>query len=495
VARRHGLQSEILLSLAVVMLTATLGLGALLVKTHEASVRRLHPLAARTLLDDARHGLASSEWVPELRWWRVEPAGRATPRGAHVEPIDAGSLELAREASARGVPLVRAGFPWEPLRFAAPDGAGALAARLPPAVPGLLVLGVLLGDALVFTAFGATLLRRRLVLPLQRLAGAARALADGELSTRAPAEGPRETWEVARAFNEMSEALAARTGALEKAVAELRESNAQLRDARAGLDRAERLAAVGQLAAGVAHEVGNPMGAMLAFVELARRDPGLSQEGRSHLERVQQEGLRVRGILRQLLDFSRPPRAERMPVDLVAIAEQTAGLLRAQRRYAGIALEVAAEDAPPLALADRNLVAQILLNLLLNALDALAGAGSEAPRIEVRVRPAAGRLRAGEAAGAAAGRRRLDAVECRVADNGPGVPAELRERIFDPFFTTRAPGEGTGLGLSNALRFAEELGGSLALDAAHAPGAAFVLRLPAAHEDRPGAEVAVRGEA
>ena len=97
-ARRHGLQSEILLSLAVVMLTATLGLGALLVKTHEASVRRLHPLAARTLLDDARHGLASSEWVPELRWWRVEPAGRATPRWSSVSTAGAPGPVPSRSA-------------------------------------------------------------------------------------------------------------------------------------------------------------------------------------------------------------------------------------------------------------------------------------------------------------------------------------------------------------------------------------------------------------
>jgi two-component system NtrC family sensor kinase len=498
VARRHGLQTEILVSLAVVMLTATAALAALALKTNEASMQRLHPLAARALLEDARRPLPrTSVLVPELRWWSIARGGRAEPRGSHSTPIDEGSLELGREAAELGAPLLRAGFPWDPVRFAMPLEDGLVIARLPPAVPGSVVLTMLVADGLIFTAFAATLLRRRLVRPLQRLAAAARELADGDRGVRAPADGPRETWEVARAFNEMSEALELRTGALEKAVAELRDSNEQLREARVGLDRAERLAAVGTLAAGVAHEVGNPMGAMLAFVELARRDPGLTEEGREHLGRVQQEGQRVRSILRQLLDFSRPPRTERAPVDLLALAEETAGLVRAQRRYAGVSLEVTGEGATPLALADRNSVAQILLNLLLNAMHAVLGAASDAPRVEVHVRPVATRVRGDGDEAEVGRRRRLDAVECVVSDNGPGIPEADRGRIFDPFFTTKEPGEGTGLGLSNALRMAEELGGSLGLeDAGSGRGAAFVLRLPTAEagpaEDGGGVRVRSR---
>jgi len=347
------------------------------------------------------------------------------------------------------------------------------------------VLAVLIADGLVFTAFGVTLLRRRLVRPLQRLAGAARELADGDLSVRAPAEGPHETWEVASAFNEMSEALETRTGALEKAVADLRQSNDQLRDARVELDRAERLAAVGSLAAGVAHEVGNPMGAMLAFVELAKRDAGLSDAGRSHLDRVLQEGARVRTILRQLLDFSRPPRTERVAVDLVGLARETAQLVGAQRRFTGVRIDVEAEGQPPEALADPAAVAQIVLNLLLNAVEALLASPSSEPRVRVVVRAVPGRTRAGDQPAEAVRRGRIAAVECRVSDNGPGIPEADRERIFDPFYTTRDPGEGTGLGLSNALRFAEELGGRLWLEPASGPGSCFVLQLPLA---QPAAE-------
>jgi signal transduction histidine kinase len=466
VARRRGLEAEILVSLAVVMVTATAVLGGLLVETHEASVRQLQRLAARSLLEEARAELPAV--APEVRrWWLVDGEGRARSRGVHAEPIDAGSRALASEARQRGTPLLRAGRPWEPVRFAAPEERGVLVTRLPPAASGWVLVAVLLADVVVFTAFGLYLLRARLVLPLRRLAATARAIADGNWAARVPAEGPRETWALANAFNEMTEALEARSGALEKAVVDLSESNRSLREARAGLDRAERLAAVGCLAAGVAHEVGNPLGAMLAFLDLARRDAGLSGEAQRYLERAGSEGQKVRGILRQLLDFSRPPRTERAAVDLAAVCRETCELVSAQRRYAEISIEIVTEGDPSAALADRNTVAQIVLNLLLNAGDALRD-GTPEPRVRITVRPAA------------AACRRFEAVECVVADNGPGIPAQERERVFDPFYTTKQPGAGTGLGLSNALRFAEELGGALALDAdSSGPGAVFILRLPA----------------
>jgi signal transduction histidine kinase len=483
VTRRRGLRSEVLLSLALLMGMAILVLGGLLLATHESHVRQLQGLAARSLLADARSPLLP-ESVPGMRWWRVDPKGYASAHGEAGDGIDAESRAVAREARALGQPLLRAGRPWEPIRFAAPTAAGEVAvAWIPPVASGALLAGVLLAALVVITGFGAYVLRGSLVRPLERLAAAVRAIGEGDLAARAPVAGTREAAEVAEAVNTMSEALARRSEALEKAVAELRESNQRLREARAGLDRAERLAAVGRLAAGVAHEVGNPMGALLAFVELAGRDPGLGTAAREHLARALREGERVRVILRQLLDFSMPARGVRAPIDLARVCEETAALVRAQRRFAAVRIDVASEGGAPPALADPSGVAQILLNLLLNAADALAR-GTPQPRIEITVRPAAARLRAGDAdPAAAAGRRRSDAVECVVADNGPGIAEEDRERIFDPFFTTKPPGEGTGLGLANSLRFAEEYGGSLELlPAGPGAGAAFLLRLPAAME-------------
>jgi two-component system, NtrC family, sensor kinase len=489
-----GLQTEVVLSLALVMLAATTLLAAALLHGHET---RWRDLLGRALLAEAR-----GQPAPELalitgtQWWELRAAGDVRAAWAGGEPLDTETRALAEDALRRGEPLLRPGAVWGEIRFAAPVAPGVVAAARLPASASLRLRGLPLAlagallalDVAVFTAFGATVLRRRVVLPLQRLAGAARGIADGGFDARVPEEGPREALEVAAAFNEMAEALAARTAALEKAVADLRAINTELRQTRAGLDRAERLAAVGRLAAGVAHEVGNPMGALLAFLDLAGREPGRARE---HLARATEQGERIRRILRQLLDFARPGAAQlaRRAFDLAAAAAEAVALVRAQRRYAGIGFEMAVEGAPPPALGDPAATAQVLLNLVLNAADAVRAAGGS--RVALAVRGAAMTTRAGEARPAGvAGRRAPDAVECLVADDGCGIAPEDRERVFDPFFTTKDPGEGTGLGLSNSLRLAEEMAG--ALEGVEPPAGlrtAFVLRLPAAAEPATGCEV------
>jgi len=490
--RRPGLFAELLASLSVIMFGATLLLAIVLVREQEA---RLREVLGRALSAEARDPLRNpTPLVPGTNWWTVGPDGVAIRRTAGAGEIDPATRALADEARSTDSALVSVGPPWQPVRFALPiDAEGhVVVARLPAGAalqrglaPSGVALAVLVGDLAIFLLFGVTLLRGRVVLPLRRLAAAARAIADGAHGARVPVEGARETAELAQAFNEMTSALERREEALTKAVADLRQANRSLRLAEAGLARAERLAAVGRLAAGVAHEVGNPMGALLSFLDLAGRDPGLSEVAQAHLERARQQVERVRTILRQLLDFSRPPRPQLAPIDLAATAEEVLALVRAQRRYEGVKFSVEREGNPPLALADASSVAQILLNLVLNAGDAVGGSSKEAAarcegRVSMRVRGAALLRRAADGPGVVPSRSQQDAVECVVCDDGPGIAPEDRERIFDPFFTTKPPGEGTGLGLANALRLAEEQGGVLELeDPGSGSGACFVLRLPA----------------
>jgi two-component system, NtrC family, sensor kinase len=473
---RRGVQLELLVGLAIVMATATAVLLLLGLRLQETRLEQTWPLAVVAL---AR--LASEQ--PELPpgpagayWWRLDEQGIARPLG-DAPPIDAETRAIAEAAGAREEILLARDWPWHPVRIAIPDSRGIAAMRLPAAAPPALVAGLVLGAIAIFTAFGATVLRGGVVRPLERLSRAARAVAAGDLEVRVPEEGVAETAGMARAFNEMTGALAERTQALEKAVADLRESGRSLRTARQGLDRAERLAAVGRLAAGVAHEVGNPAGALLAFLDLVARDTGLSEAGRGHLAKARTQVERVRSILRDLLGFARPARGECAPVDLPQLAEEVLELVRAQRRYAGIGFQVLVEGEVPRALTDRSAVAQILLNLVLNAGDAVRPEGGA---VRVCLAPTALERRAGDDSGSGAAHSRIDAVELRVEDDGPGVPAADRERIFDPFYTTKQPGEGTGLGLANAMRSAEQLGGRLDL-AEHRPGAGavFVVTLPA----------------
>jgi C4-dicarboxylate-specific signal transduction histidine kinase len=465
-ARRRGLQFDILISLLVVMITSAVVLGAGLIQAHRTHIEALRLLGARAMTEKAAASAGVAPLGPEpLVWWIAVPGAAPRPSITHHSDLEVKGRELADSARQQGASLLSSGPPWQPSYFAGPTAIpGQIAvARLPAIFPLAQALALYGAEVVVFTLFGVYLLRRRLVVPLQRLAAAARATTAGEAGVRVAVSGVAETEEVATAFNEMTEALEGRAVELEKANVELRRSNEQLRTARVGLDRAERLAAVGRLAAGVAHEVGNPMGALLAFLNIAQRDGGIAEQTREALDHASRQGGRVRSILRQLLDFSRPPQASRESVDLKAVATEVVTLVGAQSKADSIRLAVRAPNPPPLALADPGVVSQILLNLVLNAVDAVAGVAEPAVELELCAVVVD------------------DVVECSVCDNGPGIAEEDRERIFDPFFTTKDPGEGTGLGLANAARFAEELGGRLELHApAHSPGARFVLTLPAA---------------
>ena len=461
----RGVQAEVLASLALVMVTAIGLLTVFFFEAHAKHLDRLAPLLGRGLREEAANSaLAYRDVSASASWFRVGRSDTSRPHAVTGEVLGDAGLVLAAAVREQNKPLLQAGWPWQPIRFAMPLSGTAPGvvgvAVVQPSLEGWIVLGLLLADVFIFTGLGAYLLRRRVVSPLRQLASAAKAIEESGPGHRLAVEGVKEVVDVAEALSDMSQALERRNSDLEKAIADLRSANASLERARDGLDRSERLAAVGRLAAGVAHEVGNPMGAVLAFIDLAGRGPELSEASRGHLRRAVEQGLRVRTILGQLLDFSRPPRPMRTELDLLAQAEQAVALVSAQRGYEGVTFEVSGGAAR--ALADESIVSQILLNLVLNAADAVAAA--EGPRVYLALEV-----------------QTSGDVTCRVEDNGPGVPGEDRQRIFEPFFTTKPPGEGTGLGLANALRFAEELGGSLACeDSAALGGASFVLCLPAA---------------
>jgi len=493
---RQGVQAEVLTSLALVMITATGLLAAVFLEINQVRIQSLHALLGRGFLAEVDAPVFGSGAFQAGVVWRVDTEGRVRGANASSELLDDETRALAEEALALGEPLVQSGAPWDAIRFAAPSSVAdqVVTGRIDAPISAS-VLGVLIAvDMLIFGLFGVTLLRRRVVGPLHRLALAVRGLGKGDLPASLPVEGVGEIEELAIAFNEMQEALASRTGALEKAVLELRDVNASLLQAREGLDRAERLAMVGSLAAGVAHEVGNPMGALLAFLEVAGRDPGLGPDGRRCLEKASEQGERVRVILRQLLDFSRLPQVEHGPIALEEIAAQAVELVSAQQAFSDIEFEVRAAPNVGRAMGDTSLASQILLNLVLNAASALR----EAPqrKIVIEIMPVAQRRRADDTQSATTSLERADAVGCLVGDSGPGVTLADPQRIFDPFFTTKAPGEGTGLGLANARRLAQEMGGGLELEGTPSAdgGALFRFVLPMEGPEAPEGAGKAAGE-
>jgi two-component system NtrC family sensor kinase len=314
------------------------------------------------------------------------------------------------------------------------------------------------------TGLGLLLLVRSVARPVDRIVGAAERLrgADGDLPILAPPGEPEGhgLHRAALAFERTAAALGDERARLAAKVAELERANAALAAARESLLRTEKLATVGRLAAGVAHEVGNPLGAIGGYAELARARlaAGGDPTALDYLDRIRAETARIDRIVRGLLDFARPAPLALVPVSLGAAVEAARRLAAVQRRFQGVRVEVSLPpDLPPVR-ADEGRLAQLLLNLLLNAGDATGGAGA------VRI----------------AARAEGGAVRLEVADDGPGIPEKDLPRVFDPFFTTKPPGEGTGLGLAVCHGIAESFGGEIAAGNAPGGGAVLTVRLPTA---------------
>ena len=494
-ARTRGLQFEIIANLFVVMLA---GLAIVAVVMGALATRSVDRAALERLRMGARHLeralVLASPRLQDLAvvirtlpprtlggsWFVLDEGGRNLSSGSSSAHPVAELAELSRMARERGEALQGGGMPIRDrvlaVRIVTPTGETGtlvgwvskqeLTRRLLP----MLRSGawVLLISASVFVAFGAYLLRRRIVRPLQRLSLATHRIAAGDLGVYTDATGSDELAELAANFNQMAESLAREHEALTRAHRSLIQS--------------ERLAGVGRLAAGVAHEVGNPLAAILGYAELLRREPDLSVRGREASERVRDEALRIRALVRELLDLSRADSLELASLGVGEVLGRVLKRMRPQKLLQGMELELVLEPDLPVVEMDPRRVEQILVNLIENA--AFAVRGMPDPRIELRAYPARSQLRPlrrrdDEAEPSFVSMRKPDAVALAVIDNGPGIDPEDLPQLFDPFFTTKDPGEGTGLGLWNCYRIAELLGGRL--EAESEPGrTCFSLLLPVA---------------
>lgn len=483
---RGGVQLEIVANLFVMMLaglaivaTVMTGLAASgvrddalerlrmgarhLERTLDGSARRLVDLAAGSRASGPR--LMGGEFhVLDDRGREPGPISAAAPVDTRLAPL----LEVARES---GEAVDSAGLVLGDLtlvrRLRTPSGelgflvgrvrGEELWRRLAPVLAS--AAWVLFIATVVFVGFGAWLLRRRVVLPLAALAAGTRRIAAGDLRARIPEQGPAELAELAGAFNRMAEAL--------------EQERERVLLAQESLSRSRRLASLGQLAAGVAHEVGNPVSAILGYAEVCLRDKGATPRSREMAERIGEEALRVRDLVRDMLDLSRPEALALERLAPEALLERVAERMRPQPLLSGIDLLVEAEPALACIDVDPRRIEQVFVNLIENAAHALRGRGE--PRIELAARrshaPAHPARRAGDV--------EREMIELEVVDNGPGIDAEDLPRVFDPFFTTKDPGEGTGLGLWNAHRIVELLGGRLEVTS-RSGRTCFRLVLPAA---------------
>ncbi len=237
---------------------------------------------------------------------------------------------------------------------------------------------------------------------------------------------------------------------------EVRRMREDLKGTQATLLRAEKLASVGQLAAGIAHEIGNPIGIILGLADLLKDGAVRAEESRQFAAQIREAAGRVDAIIRDLLQFARPVRDEQARADVREVLQATVQLLRPQKRFKEVEVRMDLDEGPLWAEIRASQLQQVLVNLLLNAADAMKGRG----RVTVRAW------------------RHEREVFLEVEDEGTGIPPSERERVFDPFYTTKAPGEGTGLGLPICAQIVEVYGGDISVDRAReGRGACFRVRL------------------
>ncbi len=243
------------------------------------------------------------------------------------------------------------------------------------------------------------------------------------------------------------------------------EMERKLEEVQLQLIHADKMASLGKLAAGVAHEINNPLGGILLFGGLLLEDMDFSDPRREDMDRIVQEARRCREIVNSLLDFAHQKKRYHEPVDLNAAVEQCLSLLGNKALFHNIRVETRLAEDLPAVTGNPSQVKQVFTNIVTNAVDAMDGEG-------VLVLSSGFNEPAGEA-------------WVSFADTGPGIPAEIRNRIFDPFFTTKEPGKGTGLGLSLSYNIIRMHRGDIRVSCPPGGGTTFTVAFPVGEEEGP----------
>jgi two-component system NtrC family sensor kinase len=323
----------------------------------------------------------------------------------------------------------------------------------------LVFLGIAAGGvALVYLV--AVRVARRFSEPIHGMTMAAQRIAQGDYSQAVRGGGDDELGYLAHSFNTMTSELQLAHTALRESADELErkveERTAELKRMQAQMIQSEKMVAIGKLAAGVAHEINNPLTGVLTNSSLMLEDLADDHPWREDIQTIVNETLRCRKIVKGLLDFSRQTRPQRTLLDLNQVVEDTLSLVRNQTVFRNTKIVYELDPHLPTVLADADQMRQVVLNIVLNAAEAMVQGG------ELRL--------------ASASNVAKKAVELRISDTGPGIPDEVRARIFEPFFTTKKTG--TGLGLAVAYGIIERHHGEIRIDSARGKGTTFTISVP-----------------
>ncbi|MGH7889630.1 MAG: sensor histidine kinase, partial [Thermodesulfobacteriota bacterium] len=304
----------------------------------------------------------------------------------------------------------------------------------------------------------------RVVRPVHRLIKTTEDIAVGKFPSGVDFGGVKEVNQLHEALKKMYDEIESSKMKLRENINEIEQSNRALLTTQRELIASEKLASLGKLAAGVAHEIGNPLTGIRGYVEVLKKGYVFDDEKKEEfLANIQREVDRIDKIIRTLLDYSRPRDFELQNVEVNHLIERAVDILETQGILKNIDLKLELVDGIRPIEADPHQLSQVVINLILNAKDAIPKDGiitissSENPN---------------------------GCVEIAVKDNGVGIPKELIDKIFDPFFTTKEAGKGTGLGLSVSQRIVQIFNGNMTVDSELGRGTVFRISFPGVEVNR-----------
>jgi C4-dicarboxylate-specific signal transduction histidine kinase len=310
-----------------------------------------------------------------------------------------------------------------------------------------LILG---GDLVLATLIIYLVLHFTIGRPVERIGVTVRELA------REDEEGGALLLRLDRALRRLSLDLSSERMVTQKQMTELTASRDSLARLQAELVATDRLATVGKLAAGVAHEVGNPLAGILGYLSVVRMRARDNAEMLDLVDRIEGEVQRIDQIVRSLLELGRPSRGAASAIDVRSVIDSSVRLLGASREFEGVKIELQAPEALYLR-AEPGPLSQVLINLLINSAQAMNGKG----RVWIRAESSA------------------QQGSVVVEDEGPGLPEQVKQRLFEPFFTTKQAGKGTGLGLAVSRHLLAQFEGRIEAGDRPGGGARFTISLPA----------------
>ncbi len=320
-------------------------------------------------------------------------------------------------------------------------------------------------NTFILTAIASYRLYRIYLRPLKRLIRRAEEYNDSDDALFKVRKEDNELHSLSRALNQLVTRISKDKDTLSNAVVALEKANRELKNAQQEVIRAEKLASVGRLSSGIAHEIGNPIGIVMGYLELLK-NPALSDaDKRDFIERTGNEIERINRIIQQLLDLSRPVQESNKPITVHELIQDLHDVVKVQPFMANINLVLELFAERDVIQADSGQLRQVFLNILINAVDAMQTEGDHQGIVCIKTKNI----------------YRDDQtiwMDIVFEDNGSGIDSEAIDTIFDPFFTTKEPGKGTGLGLSVCYMIVDQLGGTLKVSSQPGNGTRMSILLP-----------------